>query len=161
MIQEALREHGAKVFHDIKGDNFNIDHVVIHQSGVYVIETKTYSKPDKGKPEIVFDGETVRIFGREPDRNPVTQVRALTRWISDALKESTGKSFTMRSVVVFPGWYIEPSAEAKSSDVWVLNPKALPEYNKNSHMKLSNEDVQLASYHLSRHIRSSESPVTA
>ena len=28
--------------------------------------------------------------------------------------------------VVFPGGYIEPTAEARASDVWVLNPKALP-----------------------------------
>lgn len=37
---ERLRENGAKIFHDIPGDGFNLDHVVVHSSGVYVIETK-------------------------------------------------------------------------------------------------------------------------
>ena len=45
---ERLRERGAQVIHDFPGEKFNIDHVVVHQSGVYAIETKTYSKPDQG-----------------------------------------------------------------------------------------------------------------
>jgi len=38
---ENLRQEGAKVFHDIRGDNFNVDHVVIGPTGLFVIETKT------------------------------------------------------------------------------------------------------------------------
>ena len=53
---ELLRENGAKVFHDIPAKGFNLDHVVICKSGVYVIETKTFSKPDKGEAKIIFNG---------------------------------------------------------------------------------------------------------
>ena len=45
-----------KIHHDIIGDGFNIDHILISTKGVYLIETKTYSKPLKGKTEIEFDG---------------------------------------------------------------------------------------------------------
>jgi hypothetical protein len=38
---ELLRENGAKVFHDVQGEKFNLDHVIIHPSGIYVVETKT------------------------------------------------------------------------------------------------------------------------
>ena len=147
---EGLRESGAKVFHDIPGENFNLDHVVIHSSGVYVIETKTHSKPDTGNPTIVFDGETVTYWGKQPDRNPVTQVRAAASWLSQLLQESSGKKVAVR-----PGWYIEPTAEAKRSDVWVLNPKALPSFIGNSRVTLSPEDMQLFSFHLSRYVRTS------
>src|SRR5574341_2607275 len=42
---ENLRREGCEVFHDIPGDGFNIDHVVVSPHGVFVIETKTYIKP--------------------------------------------------------------------------------------------------------------------
>jgi hypothetical protein len=37
---------------------------VIDMSGIYVIETKAYSKPDKGSPVVTYDGEKVLINGR-------------------------------------------------------------------------------------------------
>lgn len=70
---DLLRENGAKVYHDVPGEGFNLDHVVITKSGIYVIETKTFSKPEKGNPTITFDGEKVLVNGREPDRNPVVR----------------------------------------------------------------------------------------
>jgi hypothetical protein len=56
-------------------------------------------------------------------------------------------------VVLFPGWFIEPTAESKQSDVWVLNPKALPAFISNSQKRLSGEDMSLVAYHLSRFVR--------
>ena len=150
---EELREKGAKVYHDIKGPNFNVDHVAIHSTGIYVIETKTYSKPDKGDARIQFDGEELKVMGNKPDRNPVTQARALSNWMKYLLKKSTGRTFGPRPVVVFPGWFVEATVEARRSDVWVLNPKALPAFIGNSKNQLSPENVKLAGFHLSRYVR--------
>lgn len=152
---DGLREAGAKVLHDLPGNGFNIDHVVIHETGVYVIETKTLSKPDRGEAKLIYDGTTVLKGGLKPDRNPIQQVRAARQWLKELLKESTGKEFSVRAVVVYPGWFIQPTAEAKSSDVWVLNPKALPSFIKHSATQLQSEDVSLCAYHLSRYVRSS------
>ncbi len=151
---ERLRSNGALLLHDFPGDGFNIDHVVVHASGIYAIETKTFSKPDKGEPRIVFDGESVTIFGKKPDRNPVTQARASSNWLREKLAESTGKKYVVRPVVLFPGWYIEPTAEARNTDVWVLNPKALPSFIENSRHQIDEADVHLISSHLSRYARS-------
>ncbi len=60
---ESLREKGHRVFHDLLGENFNIDHVIVSKKGVFVVETKTYSKPYKGAPKIIFDGEKLTING--------------------------------------------------------------------------------------------------
>jgi hypothetical protein len=153
---DDLRETGAKIFHDIPGSNFNLDHVVVSTTGVFVIETKTLSKPDRGEAKLIYNGETVSKHGLEPERNPIIQVRAATKWLGELLKESTGRSFPMRAVVVYPGWYIQPTAEAKTSDVWVLNPKALPTFISNSRSAISPEDVNLCAYHLKRLVRTSE-----
>ncbi|ABW66902.1 nuclease-related domain-containing protein [Desulfosudis oleivorans] len=150
---ELLRETGAKVFHDIPGKGFNLDHVVIHETGIYVVETKALSKPDRGETRLVYNGENVLKNGLAPDRNPIDQVRAARNWLVNLLKESTGKKISARPVVVYPGWYIQPTAEAKSSDVWVLNPKALPAFIAHSKPQLSAEDVNLCAYHLGRYVR--------
>ncbi|MEJ2393095.1 MAG: nuclease-related domain-containing protein [Gammaproteobacteria bacterium] len=150
---EKLREQGAQVFHDVPGEGFNLDHVVIHPSGIYVIETKTLSKPDRGEAKLIYDGERVLKNGFEMDRNAVVQVSAGRSWLAEVLKSSTGKSFPIRPVVVYPGWFIQPTAEAKNSDVWVLNPKALPAFIANSKQRLTPEEVHLCKHHLTKHIQ--------
>ncbi len=154
---ELLREKGAKVFHDVPGKDFNVDHVVIHETGIYVVETKMLSKPDRGEAKLLFNGETVLKNGLAPDRNPIEQVSAAKSWLIQLLKESTGKRFSARAVLVYPGWYIERTAEAKNSDVWVLNPKALPGFISHSDNQISPEDVNLCAFHLGRYIRNIES----
>jgi len=152
---EKLRANGYAVFHDIIGDDFNIDHVILAPTGIFTIETKTHSKPARGKPEVLFDGEKVLINGFEVGRNPLAQGRAQASWLSQILEESTGKSFRVQSVIVYPGWFVESTASGKKSDVWVLNPKALPAYIENAKGKLIPADMHLISFHLSRFIRAS------
>jgi hypothetical protein len=53
---EDLRSQGCRVFHDIVGNGFNIDHVVVSPHGIFVIETKTYSKPRRREARVEFDG---------------------------------------------------------------------------------------------------------
>jgi len=151
---ETFRESGAKVFHDIPADGFNLDHVVISPNGIFMIETKTFSKPSKGKTEIFFNGEGVAIKGRRLDSRPLIQAKAAAGWLKNLLKESTGRSFNVQPVVLFPGWFIKQTEKAKEGPVWVLNPKALPNYITNNSEQLKSEDVHLASFHLSRYIRS-------
>lgn len=151
---EQLREVGAKIFHDVPGPNFNLDHVIIHSSGIYVIETKTLSKPDRGETKLFYNGQTISKSRKELERDPITQVRAASTWLKGLLKDSTGKSFRTRPVVLFPGWYIETAREAKGGDLWVLNPKALPKFISNEKKQLTPEDVSFISFHLDRYIRS-------
>lgn len=141
---ELIRDQDCRVFHDIITDKANIDHIYISTKGIFLIETKTYSKPNEGKPIIEFNGERVLINGFEPDRNPVTQVHGLVGWLQDMLFESTGQKFPIKGVIVFPGWYIENKSTNKTK-VWVLNPKALPAFMENESNLLKIEDVSLIS----------------
>jgi hypothetical protein len=151
---ELLRESGCRVFHDIVGDGFNIDHVVLSQSGIFTIETKTYSKPAKGKAVVNYDGRKVLVDGYVPDRDIVGQAAGQRDWLLETLEASTGKRFPVRAVIVFPGWWVETTDKAGSYDIWVLNPKALPKFIDNEHEVLVVEDVKMAAFHLSRYIRS-------
>lgn len=150
---ERLRGSGFQVFHDIVGPTFNIDHVVIGPAGVFTVETKTWSKPASGQAIIQFDGEQLTAAGWRPDRDPVVQAKAQAAWLRDVLIESTGKPFRVRPMVLFPGWFIEQSPGSKR-EIWVLNPKAVPSFLEAEQDTLTPEDVKLASFHLSRFVRS-------
>ncbi|MBI1282791.1 MAG: NERD domain-containing protein [Thiobacillus sp.] len=152
---ERLRGSGYQVFHDLIGTGFNVDHVLIGPAGVFTVETKTWSKPQRGEARIKFDGEQLTLAGREPVRNPLVQARAQASWLKSLLSESTGRKFDVFPVVVFPGWFIERS-EGGNRNIWVLEPKALPGFLEKEPQCLTPDDVKLASFHLSRFIRSSE-----
>jgi hypothetical protein len=152
---ERLREQGFQVFHDVVGTGFNVDHVLIGPAGVLTIETKTWSKPLSGNPEISFDGEAIRVGHLIPDRDPIVQAKAQAGWLRSLLAESTGRQFDVRPAIVFPGWFVANKPGALK-DVWVLEPKALPTFLNNEPVRLSRDEIKLASFHLSRLIRSSE-----
>lgn len=152
---ELLREKGCRVFHDIVGNNFNLDHVVVSEHGVFVVETKTYSKPQSGEAIIIVDGETLTINGQLLKNNVIIQAKAEANWLREMLKESSGKEVKVKPVIVFPGWYIDNSAANRDLNVWILNPKALPKYIANIPIILSKEDLMLLSYNISRYIRTS------
>jgi len=152
---EGLREKGYQVFHDIIADDFNVDHVLIGPAGVFTIETKTRSKPLRGKPEIHFDGETLKVGRYTPDRDPIVQALAQATWLKRLLTESTGKVVPVRPVVLFPGWFINDSRQNKR-DLWVLEPKALPTWLANEKTALAPDEVAMASQHLSRYVRFQE-----
>lgn len=154
-LLESLRASGYLVFHDVVGEGFNVDHVLIGPAGVFSIETKTWSKPAKGSPEISFDGETLRAAGWEPDRNPIIQAKGQASWLHGLLAGSTGKSFPVRPVVLFPGWFVKDSRSSRK-DLWVLEPKALAAFLSNEPEVMGAEDAKLAGFHLSRFIREQE-----
>jgi hypothetical protein len=116
---------------------------------------QTWNKPARGRPEIDFDGERVKAAGREPDRDPVVQARAQANWVRNLLMESAGKQAFVKPVVVFPGWFIV-NANGAMKDVWVLEPKALPAFLANEPIRISEADVRLFAFHISRFIRAGE-----
>jgi hypothetical protein len=151
---DALKQEGAGVLHNIPADGFNIDHVIISTKGVFVAETKTRSKRIRSSPTVKYDGKLILADGIPPDRDPIAQVEANARWIASTLKSSTGKSFPVKGVILFPGWFVEPLPP--NAKIWVLEPKALPAFIRNEPVRIQEEDVHLAVYHMSRIVRAKE-----
>lgn len=152
---ERLRGEGYEVFHDVVSPGANVDHVLVGPAGIFTVETKTWSKPKVGDARIQCDGESITIAGRAPDRNPIVQARAQASWLKGVLLESTGKNLPVAPIVLFPGWFVE-NAPGSLKRIWVLEPKALPSFLQAEPRRLVAEDVKLASYHLSRFVRSGE-----
>lgn len=148
---DLLRRDGYRIFHDVIADGFNIDHVIISPRGVFAVETKTRSKPAGRKAVVEVKGDALVVDGHAPDRNPLQQVKGNADWLRVTLKESTGKEFPVRGVVLFPGWWVDGRPSDRS--LWVLNPRALKDFLAQLPEVLPETDVKLATYHLSRYIR--------
>lgn len=151
---DNLRIQGYSVFHDIPGEGFNIDHVILSPKGFFTVETKTFSKPSHGQPRIAPTEEGLVIDGGRPDSKPLNQAIAQSRWLCEFLKASTGKEWPIRPVLTFPGWFIERNRTRKFAEVWILEPKAIPKFLSYERDKVLESDVHLAASHLSRYIRS-------
>ncbi|MEW6677763.1 MAG: nuclease-related domain-containing protein [Pseudomonadota bacterium] len=118
-----LMRHGAAIFHDVPGDGFNIDHVLVGKNGIYAIETKSRMKSmrDKGKDaaKVVFDGKCL-VFPTWKETQPLEQAAIQAKWLSKWLSSAVGEPVEVRPAVALPGWYVE---QIGRSSVHVFNPK--------------------------------------
>lgn len=150
-LLEKFRADGFQVYHDILGEGFNIDHVIVGPQGTFTIETKTISKPQRGSVEVVFDGEKITVNGWTPERDPVVQAQAESKWLHDMLQSASGRSFWVQPVIVYPGWYVREIAQ--ESRIWVLNPDRLLQKIKAQPVRLAPEDIALIGDRISVHVR--------
>ena len=72
--------------------------MLVAPSGVYIIETKTYSKPDKGESRIIYTGDTLIHHNGFKDDKPLIQVKAGANWLKQLIKESTGRDIDVKGV---------------------------------------------------------------
>jgi hypothetical protein len=150
---DSLRDLGYRVLHDVPAPSFNLDHVLVGPQGIFLIETKTFSKPVARNARIEYDGTRVTIEGRPPGRDPVQQAMASARWLAELLEEMAGRRCFVRPVVLFPGWYVDHSRRTGPAVVWVLNPKGLEGFIEQEPTRLSPENVNVIAFHLSQYAR--------
>lgn len=118
-VLSELEKSGARVFHDVPGENFNVDHIVICGAGVFAVETKYIGKPKEGKDRLAYDGENVRIGSTVLMNDGVKQTARCACNVAKTLKE-LGENQFVRGVVIFPGYFV--TGEPKVDDgVWALN----------------------------------------
>lgn len=162
-VLSTLNVPGARIFHDVpaesvKGGEFNLDHVIICDRGIYVIETKAWRKPLKPDPRITMrDGRIFRA-GALADGDPVGQAAAVARWLGELLRRKTGRDFHCQPVLVFPGWMVEHMDPATRVVSWVLNPKILLGWIESAHVRLEPEEVHLVADSLMVHMREKADP---
>lgn len=121
---DRLQAQDCLVLHDIPATGFNLDHVVVGQSAVFMVETKSRRKRGEGKASanVTYDGKSLE-FPTWFETKPLDQARANARWLAEYLRGETGDSTPVIPVVCLPGWYVQPGKDAHRSDVRVINPK--------------------------------------
>jgi hypothetical protein len=92
----ALLPAGFTVVNDLEFQGFNVDHVVVGPTGVWVVETKSHA----GVVEERADG--VLLNGRAMFRDPRRQARACAADIAKLIERVTGRRRWIGALVCFP-----------------------------------------------------------
>lgn len=119
MQLNRLIARGCIVIHDLPGNGFNIDHVVIGPRGVYAVETKSRRKPNNASGDnrsaahqVSYDGQSL-LFPDGTTRKPIDQATQQAEWLSRWLREALNVDVPVTPAVALPGWYV-----IQSEDVW-------------------------------------------
>lgn len=125
-VAQELNElmlNGHRVFHDFPADNFNIDHIVVGESGVYAVETKGRSKPPQKNGqatwEVNYDGNTLQFPGWS-ETKPLEQAKNQASWLQEWLSSAVGEHIAVKPVLILPGWYVKRTSPR---GIWVSNGK--------------------------------------
>ncbi|WP_143684784.1 nuclease-related domain-containing protein [Variovorax sp. KK3] len=115
---DQLMRQGAFVFHDFPASNFNIDHVVIAVEGIFAVETKGFTKPNRGQGRadatVSFDGKALK-FPTWATKEPLDQAERQADWLAKWLTSATGSPMHVLPVLALPGWYVELSGRGNVS----------------------------------------------
>jgi hypothetical protein len=121
-LNQVMAE-GGFVFHDFPCDGFNIDHIVIGQSAVFAVETKSRLKPGKGGKDsarVSYDGSKLR-FPSHVEIQPLEQTRRQADWLARFLASGVGEPIRVVPYLALPGWFVEN--KVPRPDVLVGNPR--------------------------------------
>jgi len=155
---ETLRAKGYQVVHDLQEDGYNIDHVIVGPGGVFAVETKTRSKPAKGREVISYDGVCVRLPGGVADDAPIIQAKAAARRVREIIRQHIGREVPVRAAVIYPGWFVE--CMVKDAEVTVANAnyfaKSFESHHSNGKQVLKPDDVAFYAAALDKYVRARE-----
>ena len=144
-FRDDLTGKPIRIFHDVPGENFNLDHVIICEKGIYVLETKTLSVPVKGCEKLLYKGGENLYYkdnGNKVPGNPIGQVSAGVKWLRELLRrqyeleEKQFPNLPIRGVLVPADRYVV-NQNISEYDIWVLNQMAFAKFinNVNNLMK--------------------------
>ena len=117
---------GHYVYHDFPANNFNIDHIIVGESGVFAVETKARSKPTArnvtGNATVTYNGRML-LFPQGVDLKTIEQAKRQAAWLSNWIGSAVGEKVAVRPVVALPGWYVKRTS---ANGMPVVNPKQFP-----------------------------------
>jgi nuclease-like protein len=143
-----VADNGYKPIHDIVGDGFNVDHVLVGPGGVFAIETKYRS----GKGEITVRNEGVFVGERLEEKDCLKQARGSAKAVSQLIAENCARREWVTPVVVFVGdWKIRN--EWRDTNARVFTPDGLSRYIRNQQPRLTRKEIELIGSHLERSAR--------
>jgi Nuclease-related domain len=149
-ILNELRSCGYRAFHDLVGDGFNIDHVVVGPAGVFAIETKFRS----GHGEIEFrNGEGLFVGGYPDEKDCLKQARGNAFEVNRIIKENCSFDEWVWPIVVFVGeWRVKNDWQTTDARVFTTN--KLVSHIVNQQPRLKQSEINLIASHLERSVKS-------
>jgi hypothetical protein len=153
---DQLMLKGFRVFHDLEGNEFNVDHIVVGPGGVFAIETKGKSKllgtagKDKAEYRVAYSSGVFH-FPKGQEKEWVGQAKRQAAWVRGWLSKAVGFELFVQPVIVIPGWYVETRSP---HPVKAIGSGQIAYYfDKLSVQALTLEQVQRIAYQLDQRTR--------
>ncbi len=110
-----LRFSGWRIFHDVpfvsNGKHFNIDHVVVGEGGLFVIETKTRrmggARNGETDHEVCFDGLALHWPRQKNDESGLIQAERNAVTLAAWIEQELGFEVPATPILVIPGWSVQ------------------------------------------------------
>lgn len=118
-----LTAEGAMVFHDVPGEGYNLDHVVVAQGAVFAVETKSRRKPaasGSASARVRYDNRQL-FFPNGADEKSVEQAAYQAKWLEKYLRDGGIQNVRVIPVLALPGWYVERTNPEVRAPVLVNN----------------------------------------
>ena len=116
-----LSNESTFVFHDIPGNRFNVDHIIVSTRGIFVIETKHFNREICN--EFFYDGSMIYRVMKDGRKFPcpklLPQIDGEARFIEQEIEHRTEMKLPVVKVAILIGSYIGGTENFK--DYWLLN----------------------------------------
>lgn len=127
LVGESLNQlsnESTFVFHDIPGERFNVDHIIVSTRGIFVIETKHFNR--EICHEFFFDGTMVYRQLKDGRKFPcpklLPQIDGEARFIQQEIEKRAEIKLPVIKVGILIGSYVHSTENFK--DYWLLNESA-------------------------------------
>lgn len=129
---DPLKRRGYHVFHDAPAQGaqttFNLDHVVVGPTGVFLVETKTRTKANETAQEddykVSLDGDALK-WPNYRDTESVSQALNSAKWLQTWILQRLGRRVEVVPILAIPGWLTN---EPPSGTLRAVNPKRISHY---------------------------------
>ncbi len=135
---DSLKARGWRIFHDVpatdNGRKFNVDHVAVGPTGVFVVETKTRRKgrarPGFESHKVYFDGHSL-VWPWGEDNHGLEQAEQNAKWLGRLLETELREIVAVTPYLALPGWFVEMKPAQDPRPCRVTNPKGLDKFLPN------------------------------
>jgi hypothetical protein len=138
---DQLMLEGYHIYHDFPANNFNIDHIIVGESGVFAVETKARSKHTArnvtGNATVTYNGRML-LFPQGVDLKTIEQAKRQAAWLTNWIGSVVGEKVAVRPVVALPGWYVKRTSP---NGIPVVNPKQFPSLFKHISPRFLSPDM--------------------
>lgn len=135
-VLNRVKKKGFVAFHNLTGENSNIDHVIVGPTGIYAIKIKARM----GRGTIDYCDENELIFGgRISDNRPLAQVRSAAYTLHGQLQGSLPGYAVKPLLVFFGNWRVHRGAG--DFDVDVVTGDQLEDYLDRQQPELTSNEI--------------------
>jgi len=127
------------IFNDIVNSEkkYNIDHIVLTKNGIFLIDTKTYSKEKGKKNQIIIKNN--KLF-KNDYHIKLPAIDGQAKWLLTHIKKEIKKDISITPIIAYIGWYVEGS---KIDNIYITNAKNIKNILKNSYSTKLFDDSEL------------------